>query len=185
MTVDAVGTVETVERATSPLREVWALPSYRRFLASQFLSALVGGTLRFVLVWLTLDLTDWEPAVGLVGLAIGMSALVVSVPAGAVSDRADRRLLFIRLSAVTTVVLLSATALVATDNAGIAVVALHAALLGGLLAFVSPAVQAMVPALVPRELLMNGVALQLITMNVAMMLGAVAGGAASAVFGDA
>ena len=180
-----VGAVDTLPRAESPLREVWALPSFRRFLAAQFLSSLVNGTLRFVLVWLTLELSDWEPAVGLVGLAIGLSALVVSVPAGAVSDRVDRRLLFIRLSAVTTVVLVSATLLVATGRAGVGMVALHAALLGGLLAFVSPAVQAMVPALVPRDRLLNGVALQNITMTVAMMLGTVAGGAAIALFGNA
>jgi MFS family permease len=169
----------------SPLREVLGLAPFRRFLAAQFLSALVNGTLRFVLVWLTLDLTGWSPAVGLVGLALGVSALVVAVPAGAISDRVDRRLLFIRLSMVTTLVLASATALVATDRASVAVVAVHAALLGGLLAAVSPAVQAMVPALVPRELLMNGVALQLITMQVALMMGAVAGGAAIALAGNA
>jgi MFS family permease len=169
----------------SPLREVLALAPFRRFLAAQFLSALVNGTLRFVLVWLTLDLTGWSPAVGLVGLALGVSALVVAVPAGAISDRVDRRLLFVRLSMATTVVLASATALVATDQASVAVVAVHAALLGGLLAAVSPAVQAMVPALVPRDLLMNGVALQLITMQVALMMGAVAGGAAIALAGNA
>jgi MFS family permease len=171
--------------ATSPLREVLALPSFRRFLGAQFLSALVNGTLRFVLVWLTLDLTDWSPAVGLVGLALGFSALGVAVPAGAISDRTDRRLLFVRLSAATAVVLVSATVLVALEVASVLVVAVHAAVLGGLLAAVSPAVQAMVPALVPRERLMNGVALQLMSMNVAMMLGAVAGGAAIAVAGNA
>jgi len=171
--------------AASPLREVLAIASFRRFLAAQFLSALVNGTLRFVLVWLTLELTDWKPAVGLVGLALGVSALMVAVPAGAISDRVDRRSLFVRLSAVTTAVLVSATVLVATDRAGVAMVALHAAALGALLAAVSPAVQAMVPALVPRERLMNGVALQLISMNVAMMMGALAGGAAIAIAGDA
>ena len=174
-----------VAPGASPLREVLALPSFRRFLAAQFLSALVNGTLRFVLVWLTLELTDWDPAVGLVGLALGVSALAMAVPAGAISDRVDRKALFVRVSACTTVVLVSATVLVAADVASVALVALHAAVLGGLLAAVSPAVQAMVPALVPRERLMNGVALQLISMNVAMMMGALAGGAAIALGGDA
>jgi MFS family permease len=114
-----------------------------------------------------------------------MSALVVAVPAGAISDRVDRRLLFVRLSFLTAVVLAVATALVASGTAGVAMVALCAAVLGGLLAMVSPAVQAMVPALVPRERLMSGVALQLMSMNVAMMLGVVAGGAAITIAGDA
>lgn len=168
-----------------PLREVLRLPSFRRFLAAQFLSAVVNGTMRFVLVWLTLDLTDWTPAVGLVGVALGASALVVAAPAGALSDRTDRRRLFMRLTSVTAVVLGLGTVAVAVDVANVAVVAVLGAALGGLLAAVAPAVQAMVPDLVPRERLMNGVALQFISMNVAMMLGAIAGGAAIAVAGNA
>jgi MFS family permease len=170
---------------TSPLREVLAIPSFRRFLGAQFLSAVVNGTMRFVLVWITLDLTDWTPAVGLVGIALGVSALVVAAPAGAVSDRVDRRLLFVRLSTVTAALFALGAIAVATGAAGVALVALLGAALGGLLAAVAPAVQAMVPDLVPAERLMNGVALQFISMNVAMMLGAVAGGAAIAVAGNA
>lgn len=168
-----------------PLRSLLGLPSFRRFLLAQALSALVNGTLRFVLVWITLDLTGWTPAVGLVGMALGLSGLVVAVPAGAWSDRVDRRVMFVRLSGLTAAVLASATVTVATGVGGVALLATHAALLGGLLAAVAPGVQAMVPALVPPERLMNGVALQMISMNVAMMLGAVAGGAAIAVGGNA
>ncbi len=179
---DSVPVDAPVER---PLRELLGLVSFRRFLLAQTLSALVNGTLRFVLVWITLDLSDWSPAVGLVGLALGLSGLAVAVPAGAWSDRTDRRLLFVRLSAITAAVLVSATILVALELGGVAVLALHAVALGGLLAGVAPGVQAMVPALVPPERLMNGVALQMISMNVAMMLGAVAGGAAIALGGNA
>lgn len=168
-----------------PLRALLGLESFRRFLLAQTLSALVNGTLRFVLVWITLDLSDWEPAVGLVGLALGLSGLFVAIPAGAWSDRVDRRVLFVRLSGITALVLVSATVVVATDVANVALLAVHALVLGGLLAAVAPGVQAMVPALVPPERLMNGVALQMISMNVAMMLGAVAGGAAIAVAGNA
>jgi MFS family permease len=168
-----------------PLREVMSLPGFRRFLGAQFLSALVNGTSRFVLVWLTLELTDWTPAVGLVGVALGASALIVAAPAGAMSDRVDRRRLFLLLSALTSAVLAVATLAVAADAVNVAAVALVGALVGGLLAATAPAVQAMVPDLVPKERLMNGVALQFISMNVAMMLGALAGGAAIALAGNA
>jgi MFS family permease len=171
--------------AVRPLRQLLSLVPFRRFLLAQTLSALVNGTLRFVLVWITLDLTDWQPAVGLVGLALGITGLLVAVPAGAWSDRLDRRTMFVSLSAATAVVLVSATAVVATGTGGVALLAIHAALLGGLLAAVAPGVQAMVPALVPPERLMNGVALQMMSMNVAMMLGAVFGGAAIAIAGNA
>ena len=177
--------VEPDAPAVRPLRQLLSLVSFRRFLLAQTLSALVNGTLRFVLVWITLDLTDWQPAVGLVGLALGVTGLLVAVPAGAWSDRLDRRTMFVRLSAVTALVLASATAVVHTGTGGVALLALHAAVLGGLLAAVAPGVQAMVPALVPSERLMNGVALQMMSMNVAMMLGAVFGGVAIAVAGNA
>jgi MFS family permease len=176
---------DTVVTATSPLREVLAIVAFRRFLAAQFLSALANGTLRFVLVWLTLDLSDWDPAVGLVGLGLGIAGLAVAVPAGAINDRVDRRTLFVRLSAAAAAVLASITALVALDVATVPVVALHAVLLGGLLAAAAPGAQAMVPALVPADRLMNGVALQMISMNVAMMMGAIVGGAAIALAGNA
>lgn len=182
-------TLHDVERPATatarPLRELLSLPSFRRFLLAQTLSALVNGTLRFVLVWITLDLTDWQPAVGLVGLSLGVTGLLVALPAGAWSDRLDRRTMFVRLSAATAVVLVSATAVVATGTGGVGLLAVHAAVLGGLLAAVAPGVQAMVPALVPPERLMNGVALQMMSMNVAMMLGAVVGGAAIALLGNA
>ena len=177
--------VDPTRSSASPLREVLAIRPFRRFLVAQFLSALANGTLRFVLVWLTLDLTDWDPAVGLVGLCLGLAGLAVAVPAGAINDRFDRRRLFVRLSAVTAAVLGSATLLVALDVATVPVVAVHALLLGGLLAAASPGAQAMVPALVPADRLMNGVALQMISMNVAMMLGAIVGGAAIALAGNA
>ncbi len=167
-----------------PLRAVMGHVPFRRFLGAQFLSALVNGTLRFALVWITLDLTDWDPAVGLVGLALGGAGLLVAVPAGAWSDRTDRRLLFVRVSAATTVVLVSAAVVVGLGVGGVWAVAAHAALLGALLASVAPTAQAMVPALVPPERLMNGVALQMISMNVAMMMGAVVGGAAIALGGN-
>lgn len=168
-----------------PLVEVLGLPSFRRFLGAQFLAALVNGTLRFVLVWLTLELTDWTPAVGLVGVALGVSSLAVAAPAGALGDRVDRRLLFIWLAAATTVVLTVGTVLVALDAVDVVTLAVLGAVLGGLLTAAAPTVQAMVPDLVPPERLMNGVALQFISMNVGMMLGAIAGGAAIAVAGNA
>jgi MFS family permease len=78
-----------------------------------------------------------------------------------------------------------ATVAVAAGTVNVAAVALVGALVGGLLAAIAPAVQAMVPDLVPPDRLMNGVALQFISMNVAMMMGALAGGAAIALAGNA
>jgi MFS family permease len=177
--------VAVVPAVDHPLREVLALVPFRRFLIAQFLWGLVNGTLRFVLVWLTLDLTDWKPAVGLVGMALGVSSLLVAIPAGALSDRVDRKTLYVRVASVAAVAMGSLAALVAVDRANVALVAVHAGILGLLLTAVGPAMQAMIPSLVPRERLMNGVALQTMSMNVSLMTGALAGGAAIAVGGAA
>jgi predicted MFS family arabinose efflux permease len=72
---------------------------------------------------------------------------------------------------------------VAVDRANVAVVAVHAGVLGLLLTAVGPAMQAMIPSLVPRDRLMNGVALQTMSMNVSLMTGALVGGAAIAIAG--
>ncbi|HSL58500.1 MAG TPA: MFS transporter [Acidimicrobiales bacterium] len=167
----------------SPVREVLALPSFRRYWISQLLIALVNGTLRFVLVWLVLDLTDWTPAVGLVGLALGIPALVVSLPAGALSDRVDRIRLVVVGDVVTAVALAALAVTVWTDVATPAIVAVVAAVVGTSFGMISPALQAVVPALVPAHRLMTGVGLQGMGMNIAMLTGSVLGGGAIALAG--
>jgi len=169
----------------SPVREVLALPSFRRYWVSQLAIALVNGTLRFALVWLVLDLTDWTPAVGLVGLALGIPAMLVSLPAGALSDRIDRIRLIVAGTLATAVTLGGLAALVGTDLATVWIVTGAAVVLGTTLALVTPALQAVVPALVPPERLMTGVGLQGMSMNIAMLTGSVLGGAAIAVAGTA
>lgn len=171
--------------ARSPLREVLALPSFRRYWVSQLLIALVNGTLRFVLVWLVLDLTDWTPAVGLVGLALGVPTLLVALPAGALSDRVDRIRLVAAGDVVTALALAALALAVWTDVASPVVVAAAAAVVGTTLGLITPALQAVVPALVPPHRLMAGVGLQSMSMNIAMLTGSVLGGAAIAVAGTA
>lgn len=187
--IDAAGS-DAVAPATaggrrSPVREVLALPSFRRYWVSQLLIALVNGTLRFVLVWLVLDLTDWTPAVGLVGLALGIPTVLVSLPAGALSDRVDRIRLVAGGGAVTAAALAALAAAVWADVASPPVVAVGAAVVGTTLGMVTPALQAVVPALVPPHRLMTGVGLQSMSMNIAMLTGSVLGGATIAVAGTA
>lgn len=172
--------------AESPIREVLALPGYRRFWLAQFLAALVNGTIRFTFIWLvTTELTAWAPAAGILGLAVGLPAMMLSVPAGVWSDRVDRRLLVIRLSLVASVLLGITAVTVQAEMINVALAAVFAFGIASALASASPALQAMVPSLVPRERLMSGVALQNIGMQLAMFLGFVIGGAAIAAFGSA
>ena len=66
---DSVAEITATLPATTrnPIAEVLALPGYRRFWISQLMVSIVSGTIRFAFVWLVLDLTDWSPAVGIMG----------------------------------------------------------------------------------------------------------------------
>jgi MFS family permease len=166
-----------------PIREVLASHSFRRYWVAQFLSALGNGSLRFVFVWLVLDLSDSNSAAGFVGMALGLPALLVTMPAGAASDRMDRRRMIITGELAAAAVLGVAAAAVWAGVMSVPLAALFAAALGGLLAWVAPALQALVPSLVPPHRLMTGVALQGMGMNAALLFGAVVGGGTIAVAG--
>ncbi len=171
------------ESGRSPIFEVLALPSFRRYWCSQLGIGLVNGTVRFALVWLVLDLTDWSPAVGLVGLALGIPAMLVTLPAGALSDRLDRIRLIVIGSLVTAATLFALAAAIWTGVVSVWIAALAGVVLGTSFAVISPAMFAIVPSLVPPERLMTGVGLQGMSMNLALLTGAVIGGAAIALAG--
>ena len=169
--------------AARPIREVIASPDFRRYWLAQFLAALGNGALRFVFVWLALDLSDSPAVPGLLGMALGLPGLVLMIPAGVWSDRLDRKRLIVNTELVAAIVLLAASALTWLDLMSIPLAAAFAIVLGGVLAVSSPALQALVPSLVAPERLMTGVALQGMGQNAALLFGAVAGGGAIAVAG--
>lgn len=166
-----------------PIREVIASPDFRRYWLAQFLAALGNGALRFVFVWLALDLSDSPAVPGLLGMALGLPGLVLMIPAGVWSDRLDRRRLIVNTELAAAIVLGAASALTWLDLMSIPLAATFAIVLGGVLAVSSPALQALVPSLVAPERLMTGVALQGMGQNAALLFGAVAGGGAIAVAG--
>lgn len=180
---EPLSTPPVVPAGTKPIREVLASHSFRRYWLAQFLSALGNGSLRFVFVWLVLDLSDSNSAAGVVGMALGLPALLVTMPAGAASDRLDRRRMIVSGEIGAAAVLGLAAAAVWVDVMSVPLAAGFAVVLGGLLAWVSPALQALVPSLVPPHRLMTGVALQGMGMNAALLFGAVVGGGTIAVAG--
>lgn len=173
----------TATATARPIREVLASRDFRRYWFAQFLAALGNGALRFVFVWLALDLSDSAAAPGLLGMALGLPGLVLMIPAGVWSDRLDRRRMIVNTEVAAAAVLAVAAALTWLDAMSIPLAALFAVALGGILAVASPALQALVPSLVPPDRLMTGVALQGMGQNAALLFGAVAGGGAIAVAG--
>ncbi len=168
----------------SPVADLLADTNFRRYWIAQVLVFGANGTLRFVFVWLIVTLTDWPSAEGLVGIALGLPALVLALPAGAWSDRSDRRrsiLFWVGLSAL----LVAAWAVVVgLGQATPRLTGVAAALLGTSLVMMQPNLNAIVPKLVPRERLMNAAALQNGGSQAAAFLGPAVGGGAIALFGN-
>jgi MFS family permease len=164
----------------SPVRIILADRNFRRFWISQVLYSAVNGSLRFTFVWLVVTLTDWRAAEGLVAITLGLPAMFLSVPAGAWSDRVNRRQLFVRWTTATCIALAIFTVLIATG-----VTAIAALIIGIGVSINMPNVGAIVPLLVPKERLMNAIALQNGGGQAAGFVGLAGGGVAIAVFGDA
>ena len=180
---DPLGVPVAAVPAAKPIREVLASGDFRRYWLAQFLSALGNGALRFTFVWLALDLSDSDAAPGILGAALGLPGLVLMIPAGAWSDRLDRRVLVVRTQAAAAVVLGLAAAVTWSDLMTVPLAAVFAVALGAVLALSAPALQALVVSLVPPHRLMTGVALQGMGQNAALLFGAVAAGGAIAVGG--
>jgi len=121
--------------------------------------------------------------VGAVNFAQFSGAFVLAPWAGSAADRFDRR----RLMIVTQVVSVGITAVLAmlsaADLATAPVIIGLVLLLGACIAFYVPAMQALVPLLVPTHELAGAVALNSVTFNLARAIGPVVGAVVISQFG--
>jgi MFS family permease len=161
-----------------PIAQVLALDGYRRYWTAQLLISIVSGTVRFAFVWLLLDLTSWKSAVPLMGFSLGVPITLITLPAGVMSDRYDRRSLVTAGAAVGAGILSATAVLVGLGSMSVFVSMCLAFGAAGVLAAVAPSLQAMVPSLVPKDLLMTGIALQGLGQNTAQLAGVLVGGVA-------
>lgn len=156
---------------------------FRLLWTNTVLFSLVQSTQRFTFVWLVLELGRGADASGLVLFAMGAPAFVVVLPAGAWSDRLDRRLLLLGSQLGALVVTALTAVLVSTDRINLPITVALGTALGATLAFGQPVRSAVLPTLVPRERLMNAIVLTTIGINVSMIVGPAIGGAAIALWG--
>jgi MFS family permease len=163
---------------------------FRRLAASRVLSGLVFQMQGVGMGWLVYDQTRSALALGLVGLASFLPVVLVAPLTGYVADTRDRRL----VAAVAYGVQVAASLLlltVAAWGAG-AVWPVYALviLIGTARAFATPAIQALLPALVPRDLFGAAVAGNASLAQSASVIGPALGGflyalGPAAVFGTA
>lgn len=191
------GLAETTERGAraGPVRRAggglslqtfaaFELRDFRLLWFNNFSYALVQGILRFAFPWLLIEtLLARDFFLGAVSFALGVPVLFLALPVGVLSDRWDRRMLMF----VSQFLVLAASVLTAVLIwIGVMTVpwAMVMALFAGVgIAVGQPVRQALIPAVVPPERLMNAITLNSLGQNVSQIAGPALGGAVIALWG--
>lgn len=126
--------------------------------------------------YLVYKLTGSEIALALIMLSVALPMLIMAPIGGVISDRVDKRSLMIWAQASVCVVNLINTVLISTGQIEFWHLLILSVLSGTTFSFVMPARQAIVPNLVPRSLLMNGMSLSSSAMNGTRVLAPAVGG---------
>jgi MFS family permease len=114
---------------------------------------------------------------GLVGLAQFLPLLVLSLFGGQAADRYNRRLIIVACIAAKSVIVLWLAAVSGMGPAVIIPAVFAAAISAGMInAFLPPAASALLPMLLPREELPQGIAWSSLAFQSALIIGPVAGG---------
>jgi MFS family permease len=161
------------------------LPGFRGVMIANVLASVGFGTSRFVFVWLVGELTEWNPATAILGIVIGLPPLFLSAWAGSLADRLEPR----RFGTITFIVSAAGFGvtglLVAADRMTVPLAMVFGFLTTIAPSMIMPLIQALVPAVVPSDRLMQGVAIQNLSMMVATIAGVFLGGVVIQMFGVA
>lgn len=158
-------------------------PAYRRFIAAAFVGNVGLWMQATAQGWLVLDLTGSPAMLGLVGALSALPTLLLSLPAGVLADRIDRRRLLVGTQLAVATFALVLAVLTTTGIVAFWQVLLLAVLAGSAQAIATPAFQAIVPSLVDRRVIGNAVALNAAQYNLSRVIGPVAAGVAIAAGG--
>ncbi len=163
---------------------------FRAFRSSSYTYYWVGSLLSitsfFMLIiargWLVFDLTASPFQVTAVAAASQVPSLVLSIFGGVMADRFDRKAILITAEFVNLITLVVLALLVVTETVTVLYLIILATINGINFALAFPARAAMVPNLVPRHDIANGVALSSMVFSGAQLLGPFAAGALLAMF---
>lgn len=146
----------------------------------------VGTWLQIIgLGWLVLDLTNSPFYLGLANFATLAPVFFFAILAGLAADRFDRRRLIIVTQAIMMVFALVLGIFTSMEIIGVSTIIIIVFASGIALAFNFPAWQAIVPDLVPKEDLLNAIALNSAQFNAARLVGPALAGLVLASWGIA
>ncbi len=150
---------------------------FRLFLGGRFCAALAQQMQAVAIGWYLYDLTGDPLTLAYAGLAVFLPIALLTLPAGDLADRLDRRRILGAAHLVQAVCAALLVALAYRRSAEPALFYLVLALSGGARAFSGPAMQSLVPLLVARERFAGAVAWSSSANQTATVLGPAVGGA--------
>jgi MFS family permease len=163
----------TADSAQAPL---FAVRSFRLIFWSR-ISVNIALQMQAVAVgWQIYDLTGSALDLGLIGLVQFLPPLCLTLPAGQIADRYDRRLILLVCYAIELVAMVGLVLLTLFVAAPVTGIFAMLFLSGIARAFESPAVQAILPTMVPREIFGRAVAATSSASKLATIVGPALGG---------
>lgn len=158
------------QRKAGPL----SIPAFRFLWLNQISFFFVSNALRFVYGWVALDgLQRDEQIQGLLVFALGIPSIFIVLPAGVWADRLDRRRLLGATQLALAVVMAITALLIGSGSGSLTILLISAVIAGSATALGSPVRQSLVPELLPKELLLGGIALGALAMTASLIGGPV------------
>ena len=158
---------------------------FRLFWAGNFLSNIGTWMQNVAQGWLVLQLTNSAFWLGVVGFCSTIPILLFALVGGVIADHVNKRKLLIVTQSAMMVFAFAMAVLAYLNIIRVSHVALLAAGTGIAMSLNTPTYQALVPRLIPREDLINAIALNSAQFNMSRVLGPTLGGFAMAAVGVA
>ena len=162
--------------------EALQVPDYRRFLGMRVSVTLATQIIALAISWQVYDITNSKLALGLVGLAEAIPAILISLYAGHIADKNNRKsiVVFCILALLSCAVLLFSLTFIPIEagNKDVVLLGIYTslAMTGVARGFLSPANFAFLPQLLDKELLPNAITWNASAWEVATVVGLGAGG---------
>jgi len=155
----------------SPARQALSHPDFARYAYGRFAATLAWQMIDVVLGYQMWKLTRNEAYLGYIGLAQFLPFVVLLLPGGQIADRFDRRLIIALAYGLELVAAAALLAFTLSGRTEAYLLFFIAALLGVGRAFWAPAGQAMVPNLVPKDLLSGAISFNTLIFTIATITG--------------
>jgi MFS family permease len=152
------------------------LRGFRHFLSSRVLSSMAFQGSAVAIGWLVYDKTRNPFDLGFIGLFQFLPMLVLTLVAGQVADHFDRRRIGLVCQIIEAVMMGFIALGIAQGWLSVPLIFAAVAVLGSAQAFERPTMAALLPAIVPAEILPRGIAISTSVMQTALVIGPSLGG---------